>query len=61
MRRSLALSTRFLRLVSFKISRSGQENTLQVVAAILRTLRDPRMLPICSTGMIGEYIQYELG
>ena len=42
---------------SVKVSRSGWETMLHVVAAILRTLRgcDPRMLPVCSSIMIGEY------
>ena len=41
----------------FKVTRSGSETTLQVhvVAAILRMLRDPRTLPVCSSIMIGEY------
>ena len=36
-----------------------QETTLHVVAAILRTLRDPRTLPVCSSVTIS--IPYELG
>ena len=33
----------------------GWETTLYEVAAILRMLRDPRMLPVCSSVMINEY------
>ena len=39
-----------------KVTRSmGWETTLHVVAAILRTPRDPCTLPNCSSVMIGEY------
>ena len=36
---------------------AGRETTLhvQVVATILRMLRDTRTLPVCSSIMIGEY------
>ena len=34
---------------------AGWETTLHVVAAILRMLRDPRMLPVCSSIMLVEY------
>ena len=41
--------------MAVKVIRSGSVTTLHVVAAILRMLRDPRTLPICSSIMIGEY------
>ena len=41
---------------SFQVgTEAGRETTLHVVAAILHTLRDLRMLPVCSNVMIGEY------
>ena len=38
----------------FKVSRSGQETTLHVVAAILRTLRDPCTPPVYSSVTINN-------
>ena len=38
-----------------KVTRSGWETTLHVVAAILRMPRDPCTLPVCSSVMISEY------
>ena len=39
---------------TLKVSRSGQETTLYEVAAILRMLRDLRMLLVCSSVMLDE-------
>ena len=42
-------------MMALKLPSSGSETTLHMVAAILRILRDPRTLPVCSSIMIGEY------
>ena len=39
----------------------GRDRRLRTLAAILRTLRDPRMLPVCSNVTTGECPVQTLG
>ena len=52
---SLCFYLIWLPIKVLKVTQSGREITLHLVAAILRMLRDPHTLPVCSSVMIGEH------